>query len=137
VIRFFIPPLKERKEDIPLLVNHMLEKFRKEGESRQKIHQSALHRLIGYSFPGNIRELENIIERACIFAEGKNIKEKDLKFDSKLENCEKGVNISPEQFRWALENCQWNKTKAAVKIGISRRQFYRLLRKYQISKRSS
>lgn len=134
VIRFFIPPLKERKEDIPRLVNHMLEKFRKEGESKQEIHQSALLRLMAYSFPGNIRELENIIERACVLAEEKNIREKDLKFDSNLENCKKGSNITPEQFRWALENCRWNKTKAALEIGISRRQFYRLLRKYQISK---
>lgn len=91
-----------------------------------------MKRLIDYDFPGNIRELENVIERAFILSEGEIITEKDIKFDNEITDSKKSTNITPEQLRMILEYCRWNKTKAANKIGKSRRQLYRLLEKYQM-----
>jgi len=132
VVRFYIPPLKERREDIPLLVDYLLKKKRKEGEPEKKFYQKALKKLMRYDFAGNIRELENVIERACILSEGNKVTEKDIKLNHELEECKKIMNITPECLRQILENCGWNKTRAAIEIGKSRRQFYRLLEKYQL-----
>ena len=133
VVRFYMSPLKERKEDIPLLVNHILKKERKKGEPKKIIYQEAMKRLMIYDFPGNIRELENIIERACILSEGNVINKKDIMLDNEFVDCEKNRNITPEQLKQTLENCHWNKTKAAIKMGRSRRQIYRLLEKYKMA----
>jgi len=133
VVKFYIPPLEERKEDIPLLVNYFLERKGRENNSRKEISRGALRKLMKHNFPGNIRELENIIERACIFAEENEINENDIKFDSGLFHFRGENIITPEQIITALESSRWNKTKAAQKIGKSRRQFYRLLEKYQMT----
>ncbi len=71
-------PLKERKEDILLLVNHILKKERNKGESKKEIYKGAMKGLMTYDFPGNIRELENIIERAFVHSEGNVINKKKL-----------------------------------------------------------
>lgn len=81
----------------------------------------------------NIRELENIIERTCIFSERNVLREKDIKFDHEFFGSVKRANITQEQLRQALESCHWNKSKADIKIGESRKQFYRLHEKYKIS----
>jgi transcriptional regulator with PAS, ATPase and Fis domain len=133
VIKYYIPPLRERKEDIPLLVDHILRKDRKEGEPKKVIYKETLKMLMAYNFPGNIRELENIVERACILSEGNKVTEKDIKLDCDSKYCKKTMNTTPEQLRKTLENCRWNKTRAAIQIGKSRRQFYRLLEKHKMS----
>jgi transcriptional regulator with GAF, ATPase, and Fis domain len=70
-----VPPLRERKEDIPLLVRHFIKKYTtKTGKSVSQISQKVMDQLINYHWPGNIRELENIIERAVILSEGGRIK---------------------------------------------------------------
>ncbi|MFB0565601.1 MAG: helix-turn-helix domain-containing protein, partial [Candidatus Aminicenantaceae bacterium] len=117
---------------IPLLVNNILRKEEKGIKIMKEISEGALEKLMEYNFPGNVRELENIIEGACILTEGNLITEKDIKFDSELSTNKKSYKITPEQLRKILENCRWNKTRAANKIGKSRRQFYRLLEKYQM-----
>lgn len=76
-----MPPLKERKEDIPLLVDHILRKEIKRGEPKRVIYREAMKKLVAYDFPVNIRELENIVERACILSEGNTITAKDIKLD--------------------------------------------------------
>lgn len=132
VVRFYIPPLKERKEDIPLLVDHILETNRKPGEAKKKITQNAMEVLMKHDFPGNIRELENIIERSCIFSEGDIITDKEIRFNHETEEYKRNTDITPEKLRQVLENCRWNKTRAAIDIGKSRRQFYRLLEKHKL-----
>jgi transcriptional regulator with PAS, ATPase and Fis domain len=132
VVRFYIPPLKERKEDIPLLVDHILEINRKTSEAKKKITQNAMGLLMKHDFPGNIRELENIIERACILSEGNIITDKEIRFNHETEEYKVNTDITPEKLRQVLENCRWNKTRAAVDIGKSRRQFYRLLEKHKL-----
>lgn len=133
VIKFYIPPLKERKEDIPLLVDHMLRKDRAGTWPKKVIYKEALKKLMAYDFPGNIRELENIVERACILSERNVVTEKDIKLDCDLKSYRKNMIITPEQLRKTLENCRWNKTRAANRMGKSRRQFYRLLEKHKMS----
>lgn len=132
VLRFSIPPLRERKEDIPFLVNHILEKENKKENTEKKISLSALKKLMNYNFPGNIRELENIVERAFLLSERDRITECDIKFDYEIADYRENYNLTGRQLRQILENCRWNKTKAASEIGKSRRQFYRLLEKYHM-----
>ncbi len=133
VLRLYIPPLKERKEDIPLLVDHILEREDNGEMPKKTISKRALDKLISYDYPGNIRELENIIERACVLSEGNILKEEDIVFDFSFESTsERKLNVTPSELRKTLEKCRWNKTRAATEIGKSRRQFYRLLDKYQM-----
>jgi len=132
VLRFSIPPLRERKEDIPLLVDHIMEKENRKGKTKKEISLCVLKKLMAYNFPGNIRELENIIERAIILSERDKITENDIEFDYEISDYSESHNITTAQLKQILENCRWNKTKAASEMGKSRRQFYRLLEKYQM-----
>jgi transcriptional regulator with PAS, ATPase and Fis domain len=71
VVPIVLPPLRERREDIPALVQHFLEKYDKRlGKHVERIEDEALQKLLAYSWPGNIRELENLMERSVLFAEG-------------------------------------------------------------------
>jgi len=133
VVRLYIPPLKERKEDIPLLVEHILDRENNERRPKKEISNQALKKLMAYDYPGNIRELENIIEGACVLSERNILSEKDIIFDFDYwPSSNKNLRITPNQLRKTLERCRWNKTKAATEIGKSRRQFYRLLEKYHM-----
>jgi two-component system, NtrC family, response regulator len=79
VVHIHLPPLRERSDDIPLLVNHFLAKYRKEpGASQLALEPEALRVLLEYAWPGNVRELENIIERSVILTTGERITETDL-----------------------------------------------------------
>lgn len=83
VINIELPPLRNRPDDIPALVEHFLDKHRYTARSAPaRISQSALHHLMGYGWPGNVRELENVIERAVIFAAGGVVDESHLNFAS-------------------------------------------------------
>jgi DNA-binding NtrC family response regulator len=66
VIRIEVPPLRERPEDIPMLVEHFCEKFARRGEPKKEVSPAAMELLLSHSWPGNVRELENVIERACV-----------------------------------------------------------------------
>jgi Nif-specific regulatory protein len=132
VVRIRLPSLRERREDIPRLVHQILERENERGQTRRDLSPEALGRLMTYDFPGNIRELENIIERACVLSEEEVIKDEDLIFEGYSWSPEKGGPVTPEALRRALASCRWNKTKAAGEIGRSRRQLYRLLEKYRM-----
>jgi len=132
VVSFHVPSLRDRKRDMPFLASHIFIKENNKRDSKKEISSSALKKLVDYDFPGNIRGLENVIERAFILSEREIITEKDIKFDSEILCSEKSSNITPEQLRITLEYCRWNKTKAPDKIGKSRRQLYRLLEKYRM-----
>lgn len=132
VVRIRLPSLRERREDIPCLVHQILERENERGCKRKDLSPEALGRLMTYDFPGNIRELENIIERAYVLCEEEIIRDEDLIFEEYPWTPEKDGPLTPDTLRRILASCRWNKTKAAGEIGRSRRQLYRLLEKYRM-----
>lgn len=101
IVNFHIPSLREKKKDIPLkdislLASYIFIKENTKRDSKKEISSGTLKRLIDYDFPGNIRELENAIERAFVLSEGEIITEKDIKFDNEITDSKKSTNITPE-----------------------------------------
>lgn len=149
VIELRIPPLRERKDDIPLLVNYFIEEFRKEFKKPQVlITDEAMKILREYSWPGNVRELKNVIERVMILKSDSLITEKDLNFLN-LAKSKEGEESKKEFFRLpkegiplediekmvilqALEMTGGNRTKAAKLLSISRDTLKYRMRKYNI-----
>ena len=145
VINIHLPPLRERQEDIPLLVNHFLEHFAKENNrSDLTVSENAMAALCTYPWPGNIRELRNCVERMVVFTRGSvidlenvpvNIREKITPGISKTilstSSCDLECNEKLLISR-ALEECGNNRTKAAEKLGISRRTLHRKLAAYDL-----
>ncbi len=143
VIPIYLPPLRERKEDLPLLIDHFLKKFNKEYGRNLNINQEAMKKLINYSWPGNVRELENTIERLVILAEGEEVTLNDLPFYIKQEENSKIIGIKPiesltyqleliekKAIKEALKACNYNQTKAAKMLGLTKRQINYKIKKY-------
>ena len=142
VIPIHLPPLRERGNDIPLLARFFVEQFAAEQEkSVTHISSEAMRRLLDYSWPGNVRELENSIEHAVVLAKDEQIGISDLPSTlSELRSDEANpvkqtiVANEAELVRETLEQCNWNKTAAASRLGISRSTLYEKLKKYQLNK---
>ncbi|HXG08489.1 MAG TPA: sigma-54 dependent transcriptional regulator [Gemmataceae bacterium] len=138
VVAIELPPLRERREDIPALVEHFLT-TRQLGKVRCQVHPDALQALLNYDWPGNIRELANVLERAQILAENHLITLDDLPEALHLapppaEPPEPGtLNLAELERRTiqaALRQAKGNKVHAATLLGTTRRTLYRLIRKY-------
>lgn len=141
VISIKVPSLRERKEDIPFLINYFVEVFSENYKKKiKKISPEVIKILLEYEYPGNIRELENIIERAVILSENGSIEIKHLpdeivnfeksKMNTDFRNIE---SISEkEKLLETLRKTKGNKTAAAKLLGIDRVTLWRKLRKYQI-----
>jgi Nif-specific regulatory protein len=143
VFPVFLPPLRDRREDIPLLVDHFIEKFNKRNNANVKrITTSALDMLMVYSWPGNIRELENCIERACILSRDGVIHSYQLPptlqtADSTNTHSGGGLMDSVERIEKqliieALTSTGGNITKAAVKLKVTERMLGTRIKKYGI-----
>ncbi|MCX8059914.1 MAG: sigma 54-interacting transcriptional regulator, partial [Aquificaceae bacterium] len=131
VVKLYLPPLRERKEDIPLLVNHFVEKYaRKYARRVRGVSSEAMKVLLSHSFPGNVRELENIIERAVITCMGSLIKPEDLQVDAEREPVPQE---EKERILKALEQAGGNKTLAAKMLGMHRTTLWRKLRELGVS----
>jgi two-component system response regulator AtoC len=133
VIRIQVPPLRERREDIPRLAGLFLEKLNRErGRKVSGLEPDALARLRAYAFPGNVRELENRIERAHILCAGDRISARDLgePFASPARTPKQGrlKDQEREMIEKALARNGGNRTKAAAELGISRRTLQNRLR---------
>jgi len=139
VIDIEMPPLRERREDIPILVQHFINKFSKEQKKGiSGVSEDALKILLNYSWPGNIRELENIIQRAITLSQHEVILPEDLpasiiqKIDEKL--FEKALEekftldqLEKEYIKRVLIETGGNKSKAAERLGLDRKTLYRKL----------
>jgi transcriptional regulator with GAF, ATPase, and Fis domain len=138
-----LPPLRERKEDIPLLVDDFLSHTAPEAG----ISSDALQRMIGYTWPGNVRELQNTVERAAVLSQGGNIdishlpdamarvydhppmgrqSNEDLSLDDRLKEIEKSMIID------ALKQTDGIQVRAAEDLGINQRSLWHRIKKYQI-----
>jgi len=129
ILSYQIPPLRERKEDISLLVDYFIERNSLRKSEDITISQKAFRKLLTHSFPGNVRELENILERAIVFLDNFVIEEKDIIF-LKIASRPKVKYRSRYSFDKiidALVKNQGNKSKVAKELGISRVHLYRLL----------
>jgi DNA-binding NtrC family response regulator len=146
VISIHLPPLRERREDIPPLIDHFLKKFSKENQkSILDISREARALLLRYPYPGNVRELENVIERAVVLCRGDVITTQDLPFhlqegraeSTDVSKKEKGLPESLEEIEKdlilkALHQHQWVQTKAAESLRISERVLRYKIKKYRI-----
>ena len=140
VISIHAPPLRERNEDIPLLVEAFIRRYCLEMNREPiKVAPSALRLLMAYDWPGNVRELENVIERALVIGQGKEIVSDDLPFSRK--------ELAPETFPRSLkkmekmhierilEETEWNIRRAAIELEIDRQTLYNKIEKYKIERR--
>ncbi|MGN7401519.1 sigma-54-dependent transcriptional regulator [Cytobacillus praedii] len=136
VVKLTIPPLRDRKEDIPLLINYFINKGKIEGK---RLSPEALFELQNYDFQGNVRELQHIIERGNLLSRSDQIEAADLllptrKFAQieKLESLCSLEELEKIHIEGVLNNVKWNKTKAAEVLGISVRNLYRKIDQYKL-----
>ncbi|MBW2703655.1 MAG: sigma-54-dependent Fis family transcriptional regulator [Deltaproteobacteria bacterium] len=138
IIPIHIPPLRERKEDIPLLANHFLRKFSQEYDRKVKdISPLALQKLVGYNWPGNIRELENKIQQTVVVTNSNVItpEELDLPGETRTFKEEKRKLVSEFEQNYASKMLSLNGgniTRAAKAANMDRKNFWQLLKKYKI-----
>jgi DNA-binding NtrC family response regulator len=148
VITIEMPPLRERKEDIELLVNHFISKLLKKNKKDIKgVNKEAMDMLLKYHWPGNIRELRNVIERAMSLTEGYKISLSDLPehiiSGSDSEGYVKGLPFKPAKRKWLesfekkyfsdlLQDSNGNISRAAQKAGIDRKTIYRIMKRHNL-----
>lgn len=148
VIKIDLPPLRERKEDIPDLANHFAAQLG--GEAAKSFTEEAMAALTAYAWPGNVRELQNVVERAVVLADGQEIDVGDLPKECLATGtaCLEQVSVSPNakhiatsanlaeiesaHIKAMLESCGGNKKLAAERLGISRSTLYEKLRECSI-----
>ncbi|MGH7890458.1 MAG: nif-specific transcriptional activator NifA [Thermodesulfobacteriota bacterium] len=151
VIPIFLPPLRDRKEDIPILIEHFLGRFNEENKKRIRPSDEVMGLMLEYSWPGNVRQLENCIERLVIMADRDGVTVDDLPYEIRALN--KPLHLDPdatdtrnhvagnvsltktvkemekERIIEALQKCGWIKSRAATLLGISARQVdYRIIK---------
>jgi sigma-54 dependent transcriptional regulator, acetoin dehydrogenase operon transcriptional activator AcoR len=145
VVKLSLPPLSRRREDIPYLLNHFIDRFNAvKGKEIVGVSDEALDILMGYDFPGNVRELENFIEYAFILCHGRVIETEHLPREL-LENTPEKEgnatrpNIGPlenaeiESIIEALREHGGNRRKTAAHLGINKTTLWRKMKKYEIS----
>ncbi len=137
-----LPPLRERKEDIPLLITHFIDKFNREtGKSINNIAPQAMKIFMNYFYPGNIRELRNIIEHTFVCSRGNTILTehlpKELVYtEERLEIAPEGSSLNRVEKEWilsVLEKSMWRYQEAAKRLGISRTTLWRKLKAYGLT----
>ncbi len=141
VVSIHLPPLRKRREDIQLLADHFLDKFRAETNKKiEGISSQALNLMMEYDWPGNVRELENAIERAVVVGKGSEIVPQDLPFFKQGVTEERGPKLKSLKDRerlyilQALEENEWNISRTAEELGIDRVTLYNKIKKYNLKK---
>jgi Nif-specific regulatory protein len=146
VIPLFLPPLRERGEDIPVLIDHFLNKFNKENKRNVVLDKNALQVFLNYNWPGNVRELENTVERLVIMSGSEQITASDLpvslsirrlKVPGKSASLKSNIEeIEKANILDALEKTGWVQAKAERILGITPRQIGYKIKKYEIDERA-
>jgi transcriptional regulator with GAF, ATPase, and Fis domain len=137
VIPIMLPPLRDRKNDIPRLALHFLRLFMAERHKEiLEFSSEAMRLLLDYSWPGNVRELENTVEHAAVLAKGSQVEAWDLPAALRLSSPPPSKALMDQEMRLLLEileECGWNKKMAAKRLGISRSTIYSMMRRHNIS----
>jgi two-component system, NtrC family, response regulator len=149
VIHIEVPSLRERTEDIRLLVNHFIEKYRQDqGKGKIELSPEAWKIIYNYPWPGNVRELENAIERAVVLNSGSQINREDLPSEMSSEREELNIdgfipieaplqdtleNLEEKLIRRALKTCNNVQSHAADLLGITKSLIQHKMKKYKIS----
>ncbi len=142
VMEVMLPPLRERLEDLPLLIEHFCKAFNIRYKKRiDGVSSTVLNRFMGYAWPGNVRELEHVLEHAFVLSNGPVINPEhlptEMKDASRLgdspSNRPSKKSYAAQEVLDALEKTRWNKTKAAQLLGIDRRTIHRKLKKYNLN----
>jgi len=144
VVPIYLPPLRERRTDIPLLINHFLRKYEEEGKAI-KILPEVVEQMKGYSWPGNVRELENVVQQMMVFCQDQTITLADLppsilNRDVKLSELEKGnvslpriiEEIERQYIIEALKKTNWHRENTASLLGITRKMLGDRINKYRL-----
>lgn len=134
--QIFLPPLRERKEDIPLLIEYFLHAMNQRfGRRVKQFSDETVNMLLTYNWPGNIRELKNLIEASFINLPPLDVEEITLPttFIRHFFLAQESSQSERDQLIAALFATKWNKSKAAPKLNWSRMSLYRKMEKYQIS----
>lgn len=137
VVNIHLPPLRERKEDIPLLTAHFMAKYNLEfGKKFERIREEALELMLNYHWAGNVRELENVIERAVVIGQGDEIRSEHLPFcrmDVPVEaECQTLEGVERRHIERMLAQQQWNIAKTARVLGIDRTTLHKKIKKYDL-----
>jgi two-component system response regulator HydG len=139
-----VPPLRERTEDIPLLCEHFLDKYKQRHQrpNIKSIAPAAYHVLIRHRWPGNVREIENVIERGVLVTKGNEIGVNDLPESLRTENTTANEFVIPPHRTLAeiekmailqtLQRTNWNKQEAAQILGLYRPTLYSKMKKHEI-----
>jgi PAS domain S-box-containing protein len=141
VVSLRLPPLRERDEDIPLLVRHFIEKYNREtGKQVGEVHPDTMDILIDYAWPGNVRELENAIGHAFVHCRGNVILPEHLPQDiseaggagteTALKMLESLEDVEKAAITEMLKRCKGNRSRAAKRLGIGRSSLWRKIKKY-------
>jgi two-component system response regulator HydG len=139
VIQIDIPPLRERKDDIPLLTEHFIEKYSHETTKYvDHVSRDAIELLKRYDWPGNVRELENAIERAVVLAKSRGLRKHDFSFlqpaavpISRLPSLRE---MEKNHIQHILEDCNWNVTRAAKILEINRVTLHKMIKRYNLKR---
>jgi DNA-binding NtrC family response regulator len=139
VISIHIPPLRERREDIPLLVDHFIEKFNIEmGKQVRGVSEGAMRILVDNNWPGNARELRNVIERAVVVAKGNIVTESDISLPPAASGANQRAKsleeIEKAHIVVVLNENQWNIVRSAQALGIDRVTLYNKIKKFGLKK---
>jgi two-component system response regulator HydG len=144
VVGLEIPPLRERREDIPLLAGHFLETFGRQNRKPLKgFTPQAMDRLIRYDWPGNVRELMNAVERALVLARADYLGEEDFPMTAPLQELPPAAPgagrrpleaIEKATILQTLEAAGGNKSETARRLGITRRTLHKKLKAYGVMK---
>jgi len=148
VFPIYLPPLRQRKEDIPLLVNHFIKVHnRNTGKNIKSVSQAVMKAFFDHAWPGNVRELGNAIEHAFVLCAGEEIDVQDLPVEilkkehhpihseRSIEFGKKvfpGKNLTRKKLLALLNECEWNKAEVARRVGLSRASIWKYMKKWDI-----